>query len=346
MRGRAIRSQHANPGKTSNIWHLVCVEPAKIEAGTDLETLNRRFKAFVGVSFTEQVIENGIARLNIGQPPYSRRRVRLINGMMTQRAIDRDRLAGDWQQAMEIGADGRQMVEEIRASVPSLPRSFVFANTIMALLLQALGWAGSAIRSIADTALQSDMPAPQLLRLCAIAFAGVALVTLPMCVKALWLFLKHGSVAGSIKQIGKAVLKALINADLIDTNPSIMSVKAEKDHRGFVRCSLVGGTSYEKSLFLDALQEVLGPIDNPRYIMVRKSPLWKFMRKDYHSVPQLIGRKKEYAEYLAKMWAKYVGATSLIYTRTVAGRRLLVKARGASLSTAFQKRSERVKSWK
>ncbi|MHC4521794.1 MAG: helicase-related protein, partial [Planctomycetota bacterium] len=48
MRGRAIRTQEGNPGKTANIWHLVCQEERQAEAGEDMETLARRFKAFVG----------------------------------------------------------------------------------------------------------------------------------------------------------------------------------------------------------------------------------------------------------------------------------------------------------
>ena len=48
---------------------------------------------------------------------------------------------------------------------------------------------------------------------------------------------------------------------------------AHDGNYGFVSCSLKGRTTYEKSLFLDSMQEILGPIGNPRYIMVRKTPL-------------------------------------------------------------------------
>ncbi len=39
--------------------------------------------------------------------------------------------------------------------------------------------------------------------------AIAALAALPKCLKALWLFLWHGSIASSAKQVGKAVLKAI-----------------------------------------------------------------------------------------------------------------------------------------
>jgi len=104
--------------------------------------------------------------------------------------------------------------------------------------------------------------------------------------------------------------------------------------------------AYEKSLFLDSMQEILGPIGNPRYIMVRKTPLGRLIRKDYHVVPQVLGRNKELAEHFRKMWAKYVGTTELVYTRNVEGRKVLLKARGHALSTSFQKRAGRIRTWK
>jgi len=125
-----------------------------------------------------------------------------------------------------------------------------------------------------------------------------------------------------------------------------MGVKVNRWDYGLVTCSLVGATTYEKSLFLDAMQEVLGPIENPRYIFIRKKPLWRILRKDYHTIPQALGRKRELAEYFTKMWNKCVGPTELIYTRSVQGRRTLLKARGATMSAAFRRRSERIKSWK
>ena len=68
MRGRAIRVDGDRPGKTANIWHLVCVEPLLGEdapwiqrlfysglersrelEGADWETLVRRFDCFMGL---------------------------------------------------------------------------------------------------------------------------------------------------------------------------------------------------------------------------------------------------------------------------------------------------------
>ncbi|PYT70853.1 MAG: hypothetical protein DMG42_18210, partial [Acidobacteria bacterium] len=62
----------AQSQKTANIWHLVCAEPGIFGPGDDFELLVRRCSAFVGVSATAPVIENGTERHGFGRPPFSR----------------------------------------------------------------------------------------------------------------------------------------------------------------------------------------------------------------------------------------------------------------------------------
>ncbi|MBP3491045.1 DEAD/DEAH box helicase family protein, partial [bacterium] len=79
MRGRAIRIDKNNPEKTSNIWHLVTVEPEylfkdkvaeRIAAHVkedykelhsyDYDVLKRRFDSFMGPNYSTGIIESGI----------------------------------------------------------------------------------------------------------------------------------------------------------------------------------------------------------------------------------------------------------------------------------------------
>ncbi len=347
MRGRAIRVQQGNPEKTANIWHLVCVEQGRSEASEDLETLGRRFKSFVGVSFKETAIENGLERLDIGRPPFGQGRIERINSLMEEKACDRARLRAEWEAALEAGDVGA-VAEEVAGSYFTLPRNFVFANTILAVLWQGVSWGLATfsylVRSSEGAAERRGLRATLLLF--GIAFAAGAVVALPKCLKAVYLFLRHGPVASSMKQIGKALVRALAHGGIIETDVSKLKVVTSRRKYGFVNCSLEGGTTRERSIFLDAMQEILGPIGNPRYILVRKTRLWRLLRRDYHVVPSVLGRNKELAEYFGRMWGRRVGAMELIYTRTAAGRRMLLKARGAAMSAGFQRRCERVRSWK
>ena len=167
-----------------------------------------------------------------------------------------------------------------------------------------------------------------------------------MFLRILWLFIKHGPVASSMKTISQALLKTLCQIGEVRSDYSSMRVVADIGEMGEVYCRLEGGTGREKAIFMKSLQEILDPIENPRYIMVRKSRLLFYERKDYHSIPSIVGAKKKYAEYFAEMWAKHVGKMNLVYTRNREGRLILLKARNKSLSATFRPKSERVTRWK
>ena len=260
MRGRAIRTQEGNPHKTANIWHLVCQEQDARELNEDMETLARRFKSFVGVSFTSPRIASGLGRLGLGRPPYTAARMDHVNAVMQRRACDRPRLISEWEQALGSAQDA-DMAEQVAASVMALPRNFVFRNTLLALLWQGWFWGVSVFAFLmhsAESGSNSMTPRTYLMFL-AIASALAALAALPKCIKALWLFFWHGPVASSMKQIGKTVLKAMVQAEIIETDISQLRVIARKLDYGFVGCSLQGGTTRERSIFLEALQEAAGP---------------------------------------------------------------------------------------
>jgi hypothetical protein len=348
MRGRAIRSLPFNPDKTANIWHLFCVEEKSIDPGTDFETLNRRFKSFVGVSFNEPIIENGINRLDIGNPPFNKSKIKIINQKMCQKAIDRKRLKHDWNEALRHGFDDRQLVEDIETSSDMLPRKFILYNTIEALFIQSIFvglYITNAMLRGARTLRFTSMEG--LLFYLGLTFAIGILLTLPNTMKAFWLFYKHGPVASSMQQIGKTLLESLIYEGTIKTEKSKLEVVSEKGDSGTVLCHLKGGTYSEKSRFLDSLQEIFDPIENPRYLIVRKSTLLrKILRIDYHAIPRILGTKKEYAEFFQKEWKKHVGSVELYYTRSKEGRKLLLWARNQSLASSFQKKSHRISQWK
>ncbi|MFQ5833482.1 MAG: DEAD/DEAH box helicase family protein [Candidatus Thorarchaeota archaeon] len=350
MRGRAIRTQRGKPDKTSNIWHLVCVEPDTDYPGEDYETMVRRFKAFVGVSFAEPVIENGLGRLDVGKPPFSKRDVKSINNAMYIRAENREYMRGLWDEALARGEEGMRLVEDIQAQKIYLPRGFVFKNTISALLWNAIAWSAyflaEYMRGIGE-AIQGFPTLEGLLLIVLVGAIIAALILLPGLLKALWLLIRNGPVKSSMKQVGTALLKTLCHIGEIRTKYHELRIVVEEQEYGFVYCHIEGGRNREKSVYLEALQEILNPIENPRYLLVRRTWLRrKIARTDYHAVPTVIGTKKMNAECFADMWKKHVGRMDLVYTRTRKGRSILLKARSKSLSSAFRPKSERITRWK
>lgn len=91
--------------------------------------------------------------------------------------------------------------------------------------------------------------------------------------------------------------------------------------------------------------EVLGPVQNPRYLLARRSRLGWRLRTDYHAVPMALGAKKASAERFAQLWNQHVGASDLVYARTPQGRRTLLRARAKSLAAGFQRSVDRRSAW-
>jgi hypothetical protein len=100
--------------------------------------------------------------------------------------------------------------------------------------------------------------------------------------RAVWLFIMHGSIESSMKQIGEALLETLTTIGRIKTDKSKLGVLSERGEGGTVFCHITRGTTYEKHLYLDALRETLNPVDNPRYIVVRRSWFTLIEQRDYH----------------------------------------------------------------
>ncbi|WP_010272558.1 DEAD/DEAH box helicase family protein [Paenibacillus senegalensis] len=350
MRGRAIRTERGNPDKTSTIWHLVCIEPKMLAVehqGSDLETLGRRFKTFVGLSNKEDSIESGFARLDLPAPPYARMSIDSMNRRMLELAGQREQLKSRWERA--IHKEGRKrMVEEVRVEKEVLDRRFLWMNTIRAVLNQAL-MIGLLVFVQLISTLEGVFHAASLQVVLGVVgvFAIIGmLVALPGTIRAVLLLLRNGSVESNMRNVGEALLHTYSSMGLIDTTGKKVTVKTDQDPMGYVFCWLEDATTYEQTLFLDSLQELLGPIENPRYLLSRKSKLGPLRRQDYHAVPQWIGRNRDHATVFAEQWSKRVGKVELVYARNLEGRRILLNARMKSLSAAFVPKAERLSAWR
>jgi hypothetical protein len=160
------------------------------------------------------------------------------------------------------------------------------------------------------------------------------------------LYIQYRDIGKDIQQIGTAVLYSLNKAGYITTNLSSLEVRSVVDNHGAVSCYLEGGSTYEKSIFVNSIIEIIGPVDNPKYVIIRKSNGFFMKHLDYHTVPELIGRNKKNAEYFKKEWTKLVGNCELVYTRTPEGRKLILKSRVKSLAAQFESKAEHVNIWR
>lgn len=353
MRGRAIRTQKNNSEKTGNIWHIACIDSTTPSGGDDYELLKRRFRSFVGISFdSPPSIENGINRLRLSNNISSKEGIENANTKMFEFASKRENLKSNWQKALE----GRTtLIEEIKIPF-SEERSYqrtksmylnkTLANfvatlssgvlTFLEVIIHAVGKNSGKIRTLQD--LYNI--------LIAVGVIGIILFG-KNTLKALKLYIKYRDISKDIDNIGKALLNSLLKTKVIHTEHSLLEIVTSFDEYGAVYCHLEGGTTFEKSAFINALHEIVKPVNNPRYVLLRKSKFMLLIQQtDYHSVPEILGRNKSLAEYFKLQWDKMVGSCELIFTRTIEGRKLLLKSRMKSLATQLDDQTEHVNKWR
>lgn len=357
MRGRAIRIDPARPEKVSNIWHLATIDPGEsaqweqvarplewgfLEDGgadevSDIDVVARRFKAFEGIANgASTLIEDGVARLGI-DPAAG---LAANNARTFAIAADRPAIAERWRVSLGEG-EARARVRETAAATHA-PRALSWYDT-----LHALGWSAAGSGAMAAAEAVRDLPGYAGLGTIALGLAGAAtLASLPRLFKAGRLAWRNGSLEGSLHQVAWVTFKALVDAGAIsgfELEGAGISVRTSLDGRKDV--ILTGVSRAAERQVMQGLAEILGPVQNPRYLLVRRSWLgWK-RRTDFHAVPATLAARKEFAERFAELWRENVGSSDLVFARTPGGRRLLLRARAASLAAGFQRRVERRSVW-
>lgn len=333
MRGRAIRVFKQNPEKTSNIWHLVCLNPwADVKGSTsseisdDYALLERRMEHFLGLHYTEDVIENGIERLSIIKEPFNEANVDNMNKQMLELSGHRAELKDRWNKSLAIYKK-MDIVEETEVAEVSVPktvftenlRSFMIAAVLFVLVLI---WRVAAVIGGNGTGFQT-------LLLCIIG--AFALTKLP---KIIQLF----NAEKRLYAFGNGIRKALVAFDLMEGSGSKVVVeKTNTQKTGIQKQSvyLSGGTGRDKALFTKCVNEFFGEIDNQRYLLVRSRKIKG--QYDFYAVPECFAKRKEDAEKFYECIKAYMGKYDLVYTRSESGRPVLLEGRMKSIANEKSK---------
>ena len=112
---------------------------------------------------------------------------------------------------------------------------------------------------------------------------------------------------------------------------------------GWMRYHLENSSTEEAELFSKSLEEVLGPLDEPRYVISRSAlfltDTWlskmlpevigKFLKKTkagvqmYHAVPSCMATTRERADVFQKHWNFHIGPSELTYGRNAEGKQFV-----------------------
>jgi len=176
---------------------------------------------------------------------------------------------------------------------------------------------------------------------------GILLFFAPKAYKALKIYFLFGNTYKKTKKIANAVLSLLFETNRITTSKDAIKLITEQYTDGQFVVYIKGGSEHESTLFINILDEILAPIENPRYLLSNVN--W-FKRKigfrSYYVVPSIFGKRKEEALLFHKHWRKHVDNSKLHFTRNLKGRKLLLKARLAHIMFQFKEVSKKAVTWK
>nr|WP_321221211.1 DEAD/DEAH box helicase family protein [uncultured Psychroserpens sp.] len=347
MRGRAIRKDLDTPHKTGNIWHLACVDPTDGDGGKEVDMLKRRFEAFVGVTNTTiPFISNGFDRLNIPDE-IDIDAIETLNTSTLKQAANRNQISHKWNNAI---GKGTKLTKEVKVlKTGSLPfkkqqqiyyfdaLKFFVAELFFTMMLFYVQFAIKSFSLILQRGVVYFIYA---LLAAFVATFGYKLF------KAVKLYLRHGYLYKKIGKMGYAILDTLNELGYLTTNRNAITVNSYLVGKGDVVCNLKGANTFENSLFSKALTQLLEPIDSPRYLIIKTNIFRKQLDiENFYAVPEIFGDKKEKAAIFQKHWTHYLGRNKLVYTRSIEGRKLLLKARLFHIYNAFKEVTKEVMVW-
>ncbi len=362
MRGRAIRTDKNDPNKTANIWHLVSVERPPVYAenaaekaaliavenknelvSCDFDTIKRRFDCFVAPNYETGEIESGIARVTILQPPFDEKGIARINREMLARAKESAQCKQSWETAVRGSARLNEVSEVPKAGMTP---PFLFFNVFYAVLLDVVF--SSAFASLISVCMRSASLGTTksfllMAFLCIVCIVAAGLFIPLLTTK----ILAHLNPTRSVRTLAGCILATMQELEMIGRDARVM---VAEDGQGIcISVELLGASVHDQNLFHNAIAELLSPIRNPRYLLIRRGKNGRLQNKTALACPEILGSKNQYAACLAGHLKRSMGDVEPVYTRTEEGHKLMLVCKRTSYITRnhqqFYGRKKHISRW-
>ena len=354
MRSKAIGVDPNNPDKTMNIWHLVTVKPEKKTLlehrsvttteqvasiqNVDYALVKQRFDAFMAPNYETGEIESGVDKLSLGCPPFDADEIQQINRKMLELSEKREDMREMWKRRL-TGAEFQVIKETLvpkKNSIPSfgymmkrmIPDYGAWLIGGIALTSPLYFFVEVVIRGIHMGRSIKPMPVLVVCILFYLVMAGVVLCDAWKVIKRLIQFL---TPVRSIKTMGQIVADTLIECKIIAPGAYVETKKSKSSKQGVI-IQLMNATLQDQEVFSNAIQELLGPITNPQYILVRKEGKKRYKHKFSLACPSVIEQKAEYVGVLERHLEKKLGFMKAISIKRQEGQKFLMHCRSVSIN--------------
>ena len=175
---------------------------------------------------------------------------------------------------------------------------------------------------------------------------GVFLFNLRGAYKIFQKLLVQQPVDAILLDVAHALFFSLRENGLVSRNLQPDYIRVVENENNSYEVLLDYASPADAATFIKAFGEIFDPVRDQRYLILRTDerlpnlmfmPIWLGLRKllaesiftkpTYHPVPQVLSTRKELAQVFARYWEKYVGGGELVFTRSDAGRSVLLMAR-------------------
>lgn len=345
MRGRAMRIHQSNLKKVGIIWHLASIDPTDKYGGKDLEILKRRFSSFLGITNTEGIgIESGMSRLDFPKTIFAQD-VETLNIRTFHQSENRGVIAEKWERSI---FKGKRMQDELVYLTPLKERSYSKRASYMKAITHSFTSVFFIILFMLSSFILLYFAKQQ--KMILFLYTGLIILFVWVLFRFYQSFKTHlrfSLVDNTVHYTALTILRSLYELKLFTTPYNKVKIKTKLTSISEVTCSIEGVTKLESTIFMNALNSTLKPIENPRYLLLDLSWIHKKLNIDrFISVPEIFSSHKEKALVFQKHWNRYFHNSELIYTRTVSGRKKLLKARLQHVKNAKKETVKKKEVWK
>jgi len=324
MRGRALRIDKNNPNKSSNIWHLASISDD--EQSPDLQTIEKRFNTFEGISYHDNKIQNGIERLSIDNKHITTLNCELLNQKMKSYALDRENLTDKWQQVFTNSC----ITENNMA--PQVYEVMLGENTQQTIICKVVPKWCSGLNtlinkcSVSRKSTKINIVERQFLKLC--HFFNLIKDDYENIIDTNMLIYAQEN---SLKTLANALLNTLYSLSIIKTNILKIHLTLNTELNSQFYITLTGCTNYERNLFINTFCELFKINDKNRYILKQGDK--------YIAVPECIAKHSKNVKIFVNYLQQGLDFFDIIYTRNPNGYKELLKAKFNILDYGFIKQS-------
>jgi superfamily II DNA or RNA helicase len=326
LRGRSLRLDPEIPRKVSDNWDVVCIAPGHPMGLTDYSRFVRKHRNYFGLTETGE-IESGVSHVDarfspFGPPPADQ--VAELNTHLLGQPEAREEVYARWGVGqpyqnlptetvrIHFGRSPGLTPGALRTAAAGVPPPPSFMAMLVATLLVGIGITAVGLVTGRD-------------------FLGLGLGLLAILLGLVWTgrkvrtYLGQVGPAGTLENLAAAVAEGLAAAGVVESTISAASLRVVAQPDGYYRCYLEGASLEDSGAFAAAMEELLGPIQEPRYIIPRyiaRAPsstlgaLLLLVRRSarrrrgdavvYHAVPAALALNRERAALFAAAWNRHV----------------------------------------